>query len=533
MKKESADRFIKRNEQNIKFDERFLSLIVLLLAILLGIIVRWNFIAGSEFPINDGGFFYTMVSDLIANNFRLPKFTSYNLAEIPFAYPPLAFYLIGGINKITRLPIIELIHYLPFGISILTIPAFYFASKIFFPEELFYRALATYIFATLPRTFEWFVMGGGITRSLGFIFALLALAFYTKATRDHRGGIDFFLAALCSSLTALSHPVALIFLAFSIAIITIYFWSAKITYPLILGVLVVLFTSPWWVTVLINNGLDPFIGASNTGHMNWFDVGYLITQNFDFENRFFLRLISFLAIMGLFSKQKRKAFFLGVLVGVGYLFVPRGGVDLLTTYLALLGTLGFATIVEAWGKDYKGNENIENEIYRFDRKSRILLLYLIIYSFIGAYSYKYVDGKVDLHLSEGEYQAMIWIRENSAKTETVVHLPPNSSYQDWWNDYFGEWLPGLTERHSIATVQGHEWLPGEFNHKIEQYGSLRNCSVQGVDCVEEWIKTFGNEFDYLLLNQNQHPKIVLDNFLCASWYSVVYENEDVVILKRE
>jgi hypothetical protein len=533
MKRVSFDRLFNKSEHLLTPDERLLSAVVLLLAFLIGIVVRWNFIAGSEFPVNDGGFFYSMISDLIANSFRLPKFTFYNLAEIPFSYPPLAFYLVGGLNKLTGVPIMELLHYLPFGISILTIPAFYFAAKIFFPEDQFYCALATYIFATLPRSFEWFVMGGGITRSLGFIFALLALAFYSKTAREKRGGINLILAALCSSLTVLSHPVASIFLAFSIVVITIYLWPTKIAYPLVLGVFVVLLASPWWVTVIHNNGLDPFIGASNTGHMDWFDARYLLTQNFDFENRYFLHLVSFLAIMGLFSTQKRKALFLGVLVGLGYLFVPRGGVDLLTAYLASLGALGFSTIAEAWGKDKPVQEKNAREVIGFGRKSRVLLIYLVIYSFIGAYSYKYVDGKVDLHLSEGDCQAMVWIRENTDKADRMMHLPPKSDFQDWWNDYFGEWMPVLTERHSVATVQGYEWLPGEFSQRIEQYISLRSCTDQGVDCVEEWVKTYDNEFDYLLLSRNQHSIIIIDDFLDAPAYQTVYENDDVIIFLRD
>lgn len=520
-------------EANHGRDFRILAIVLLVLAFLIGIVVRWNFVAPSDFPINDGGFFYSMISDLIASNFKLPKFTTYNLAEIPFSYPPLAFYLVGGINKISGLPIMEVMHYLPLGISILTIPAFYAASKIFFPESQFYRALATYLFATLPRSFEWFVMGGGITRSLGFIFALLTLFFYSKAARDQRVGISLFLAALCSSLTVLSHPVASIFLAFSIVVITIYLWPTKIIYPVAIGVLAVLLASPWWVAVIKNNGLSPFIGASNTGHLDWFNARYLLTQNFDFENRFFLHLVSFLAIMGLFSRHKRKALFLGILVGLGYLVVPRGGVDLLTAYLALLGTLGFAMLVEVWGKGKFDQEKKGKELMGFDGKSRILLIYLIIYSFIGAYSYKYVDGKADMHLSEGDYQAMVWIRENTDATDRMMHLPPNSNFQDWWNDYLGEWMPVLTERHNVATVQGYEWLPGEFSHRIEQYIALRGCAIQGANCVEEWIITYDNDFDYLLLSQRQHPDIVIDNFLEAPGYRAVYENEDVIILQRE
>ena len=73
-------------------------LILLLCAIILGALVRLLYIAGSDFPINDGGLFFTMTRDLQANGFLIPKVTSYNGGGLPFAYPPLAG-LPGGITQ--------------------------------------------------------------------------------------------------------------------------------------------------------------------------------------------------------------------------------------------------------------------------------------------------------------------------------------------------------------------------------------------------------------------------------------------------
>ena len=36
--------------------------------------------------------------------------------------------------------------------------------------------MATLAFALIPRSYEWLIMGGGITRAPGMLFALLALA---------------------------------------------------------------------------------------------------------------------------------------------------------------------------------------------------------------------------------------------------------------------------------------------------------------------------------------------------------------------
>jgi hypothetical protein len=512
--------------------KRYLSGMVLLLALIFGFMVRWNFISGAEYPINDGGLFYTQIEDLVNNNFRMSEVSSYNLADIPNSYPPLAFYIVGLINLICGVSVMQLLLYLPFIISVLTIPVFYGITRIFFPKDQFARALAVFIFATLPRSFEWFVMGGGITRALGFLFAISAIIFYAKGLTREKIGADLILSGIFCSLTVLTHPVAGLFLAFSMLVITIYFWPLNILYPLVISGITLVGSSPWWLTVILRNGFAPFIGAGNTGHAEWIDFGYLLTLNFKFENQYFLSLVSILALVGLFSSQRRKSLFLGILVGLGYILIPRGGVDLLTSYLAILATLGFTTLDEAWDKHEEGDSRTNRKRIWPCKRTRIFLLFLIVYLFIGAYTYKFIDGKADLHLTADEYQAMIWIRDKTGKDAILMHLPPNSSYQDWWNDYIGEWLPAIARRHSLATVQGYEWVPGSFIERVEKYGALRKCTTQGVACVENWLINYDHRVNYLLLSKRQHPLIILDDFRKSNELKTVFNNADVMIFER-
>ena len=76
------------------------------LALFFGVFIRLNFIAGSEYPLNDGGLFYQKADDLIRNGLKLPKYTNYNSLRIPFAYPPTAFYLAGIINLVSDMPLL-------------------------------------------------------------------------------------------------------------------------------------------------------------------------------------------------------------------------------------------------------------------------------------------------------------------------------------------------------------------------------------------------------------------------------------------
>ena len=110
----------------------------LILAVFFGLYIRLFPLFKTSFPLVDGGMFYTMIKDLQSSHFILPVFTTYNQAEIPFAYPPLAFYIAGLVNANTGISLIDIIKWQPAIINIMTVPFFYyfFQAKIDFPRPL-------------------------------------------------------------------------------------------------------------------------------------------------------------------------------------------------------------------------------------------------------------------------------------------------------------------------------------------------------------------------------------------------------------
>jgi len=85
----------------------------LIAAVLLGAAVRTYHVLSHGFPLNDGGLFFSMVRDLQAAHYRLPAFTSYNDAGIPYAYSPLGFYLAALVNDWTPLSLVDVFRWLP------------------------------------------------------------------------------------------------------------------------------------------------------------------------------------------------------------------------------------------------------------------------------------------------------------------------------------------------------------------------------------------------------------------------------------
>src|SRR5574341_1321991 len=138
-----------------------------LLAMLAAIFGGWVRLfppAIAGFPINDGGLFTLMTRAVQENGLRLPAYVQYNGLNVPFAYPPLAFYMGALLADLFHLDIVEILRWLPASVLIGTIPAFYGLAKSVLNSQ-FKAGLATLLFAFTPRSMTWQIMGGGLTRS--------------------------------------------------------------------------------------------------------------------------------------------------------------------------------------------------------------------------------------------------------------------------------------------------------------------------------------------------------------------------------
>src|SRR3954468_14221949 len=104
--------------------ERLLAAGVVAGAVLLGLFLRLLRVVGEDFPLNDGALFVQMTEDLRAAGYHLPATTTYDYAGIPFAYPPLAFYVAGWLADL-GVPLLDVVRLLPALVSTCTILAFH------------------------------------------------------------------------------------------------------------------------------------------------------------------------------------------------------------------------------------------------------------------------------------------------------------------------------------------------------------------------------------------------------------------------
>ncbi len=472
------------------------AIIFLILAILLGGYIRLSQVVASAFPLNDGGLFYAMTRDLQENQYRLPESTSYNQLNLPFAYPPLPFYLAGGLNDWMGWELIDIFRILPAIFSVLCIPAFFVLAQNLIKNPVHIGA-ATLIFALLPTTFDWLIMGGGLTRAPAIFFALLTLqrihSLYTRDTKT-----DILWTALLASVTILCHPETALHTAISALVFFLFFGRRKtgVVNSVVVAGLVLLLTACWWLPNLARHGLEPYLAASRTG---WHSLQALVQLfRFNITNEYGLATIGVLALVGFFWQIARRQFFLPVWLLVIFFSEPRSAPLYLTPLIALLASDCLLNILTSFpSSGQTSNLPEEPRIPLTSPAAKGLFGLLFAQWTLSALVIPLILAGTKT-LSTADQSAFAWIGANTPEDSRFLVLTGD----DPLSDPTSEWFPALTGRSSVATVQGYEW---DGNHKFEEIKDrgrkIQNCIQQTPACIQDWEREYHLEFEYIYLRK--------------------------------
>jgi hypothetical protein len=502
----------------------------LFLALLLGGLIRLIPVMNADFPINDGGLFYHMTQDLVENSFKLPQFTTYNNLQIPYAYPPLGFYMAGALNKFAGWELLDSFRFLPAIFSILSIPAFYFLAKGILHDDTAV-GLSVLIFSFLPIGYEWFLMGGGITRSPGLFFSLIALYFGYQGFTNGKW-FTVLLTAIFSATCVLLHPEAAAHIVIGQLLFFLFKGRSKKGFQsavlILLGV--ILLTCPWWIKVIRDHGISPIFAASKVGVDGAIKYINLILFNFTGESG--MTSIAFLAFIGIFYSIQRKQFLIPLWLIISFLIAQRGEI------IALLAGVTLAAVLEQFSRSHFKKKNETMRVKSVSGiLSSVLLIFLIIqwvYSGISM-STRLTD---DYQLSESDISAMEWVKENTADSSNFLIMSGLKPLLD----PVSEWFPALTNRQSAATVQGKEWMPQiDFDEAMNDSMGVQNCVLQDMTCIEDIRKDVGWDYDYIFLRKFINtqsfgfiPTVGLSKTLStSSIYTQVFETDSIIIYKVE
>jgi hypothetical protein len=477
--------------------------IILFGIILVGCVIRISFVLQAKFPLNDGGFFFSMIRDLQANDGALPVYSTYNQSQIPYVYPPLAFYLVDFLVKQFSISELSLLIYLPVFFSCVTLLAYLPLAREFLKDDREFF-LALFLYAIFIPGYFWIIMGGGLTRALGFPFALASITagwrFYTSGKTAYA-----ILCALMGALAVFSHPNIAWFAILSIGL---FFFIAgrnrrAILQSILVVFLVLLFTSPWWMTVIRNHGISPLIEAFST-------------ESFEWETwRPLLELAAF-GSLGIVACIIIKDYQLPVWFFLIFLLDPRNAPTVAIVPLAMLMSIGYWRVIyPSWQRMRNDDDSTalerslligSMEISLFDKLEspkmqrifdRLVMLFAVMIGFRVVLDYWNLQKPTSpvQPVEARELEMMAWIQEEIPADRTFLIL----SADIWWNDKIAEWFPALTGRRSLLTAQGHEWISASYFFNIWKSHTQIQKHMQKDDLayILAWQSEKGEKPDYL------------------------------------
>jgi hypothetical protein len=524
------------------------SALVMLAVMLLALAVRIPFFVDSDFPLNDGGLFFVMSQEVAASQFALPSSTSYNADNAPFAYPPLSFYVAAAASAALHIPLIAVMRYLPLLANLLTIVAFVALARSLLGSQ--YAVLfAACAFALLPRSYEWLIMGGGLTRSLGFLFAMTVLAQAVALYRSP-SALRIATAGILASLTILTHLEMGLFLIYSLALFFLAYgrtWRGLRTSVLV-GLWVVPLTAPWWLTVASHHGWAPYFAASATA--GWSNIQESLETLRDFmfpELQPFLSVVGGLAALGAAACVLRRQVLPILWLPCIFIFTPRSAPTEATVPLALLIGIGLADVVLPGLADVARRSSLPrlpgladwwaDAVAPLERRSlaataagTVMLGYAILPHWSPAHFGTYALEA----LPPAERQAMVWVSEHTDESSAFLVLTPKVS---WEGDYILEWFPALARRKSVLTPQGSEWLPAQTHaRRACLYNQLRAQAMGSLDELEDWLSRLHVRFTHVYITKLTTGPADLDplrnGLLSSPRYRVLLDTPGASVLER-
>ncbi|MEW6400686.1 MAG: glycosyltransferase family 39 protein [Chloroflexota bacterium] len=497
-------------------------LVILGMALTLGVVVRIMPLLMAGFPLNDGGMFYVMIQDLGGNDFRLPLFTTYNLAEIPYAYPPFGFYVAALLSAL-RIPTIEILRWLPALVNVIAIYAVYLMASAILRDRP-RSALAAAFYSLTPGGYGWFIMGGGLTRAFGGLFLVLSVYFLYRVFNESRAGYHpaprgILFATLTCALAVLSHPEAGLHTAASCALVWIFWGRTRrgTIHALIIAAGTALLTAPWWLSLLAGHGVGPVISAFHTGMYSSSTLAELV-EDF-FARGSILPILLILRVAGLIWSLWKRQFFLAAWTILPYFVEPRSAPAVSFYPFVMLAALGLVDALPAFLRlvRRKAAEQVETPLSE-NKPLNLTVLGILFYLFIESAFFTF--PLVNTTLRRVDRAALAWIQANAPADARFLILTGKIGAM---TDPMQEWFPALAERRSQTTLQGLEWTLAEgFMPRLNALDQLQTCDT--AECLDDWSATTGLDFTHLLLKK-KGIRETLPASLSDAGYELIFENE--------
>jgi hypothetical protein len=502
----------------------------LALAALPAVVAIAVYLATNPYPAFGAGLYMTFASEIAANGYAPPSTVAGYTAEgVPFAYPPLQFYVLAVLLDLGAAPV-TLARFMP-GVAVLlaTAPA-YFLGRDVTGSRAGGAAAATAL-SLNPQVLQWHLSAGGVVRAFAFLYALVAIsAAYRAFTTDRRRPVV--VAAFAFGLTVLSHPTYALFAAGSV--LACYVAVSRTLEGLLRGAAIAVggavLASPWLAWAMGTFGIDQYAAAAGThgGVGGGADaiVGYASTlvlvplaagAYLLVRRRAFLPL--WLAVAELGFQQPRFSYAAGSFAIAAVLVDVADRIDVGERLPTLSRPIGLpwprGTGPRTWA-------------------TAIAVVALVSATAVGggylAYEMTLVDDpSTPAFLDDESVEAMEWAGAETDPSASFVVLGDAA-----------EWFPLLADRTVVVAPWGVEWrAPSAFHAHLDAFENASRCRT--AECVEAATLEVASVPEYVVVPMGHytirgHPAVhfgVLSrSFAAAEDWTLAYENDGVVVYRH-
>ncbi len=106
-------------------------------------------------------------------------------------------------------------------------------------------------------------------------------------------------------------------------------------------------------------------------------------------------------------------------------------------------------------------------------------------------------------------------------------------------DPVSEWFPTLTQRISIITPQGYEWLGDNFFRKrVELYTKIKDCYDKDLPCIEDLLENNQIDFTHIYIykpseEEKDYLPLIRYQLLNSQKYKIIFENSKTEVFSTE
>jgi hypothetical protein len=446
--------------------------------------------------------------------------SNYQPVPVPFAFPPLAFFVIGALRALLGVSFETVALILPGAYLLVTAYLTYLFARSVFPDSNEWVAAVTAaVAAGGPQTLWAFMLADGVVSGLSLLFCVGSWVFAVRVFRNRtRIRYNSIIAGALFGLTALSHPRVAVFAGYTILALWVVYDRSRRGFAAgilmaVTGFGVVL---PWLAMVTVTFGYEPVVTAMSVRSTHFSPIRYvnLLRSTFALGGASFTNtpyLLWTVAVLGGFYSLARQQWFPVLFVGATFIIDPGNTFTYIYFAEAFLAAPliveGFPSLLASSG------------VGRIRETLPTVLIVLFVLSSVMSGMW-YTGTQVDTTMTPEHRQAMNWIEQNTDEDATFTGAGPGGRVRT-------EVLPYYTDRRIVGGYWGAEWTSIKAHESGWKFQTAVS-SCTDASCLHQIISEHGFNPNYVYVLEN---RFVVDSLADSPAFTITYRRDGVAIAR--